>query len=226
VRHADAFFSNPHFAWGFYGHRTNLYRDTIPHEGFQIIRNWAARNQADCFVVTSNVDGQFQKAGYAEEQIYEVHGSIHWLQCQSRCTSAIWPNEAQFTIDETTMRAEDPLPLCPDCGKVCRPNILMFGDSSWLQNRTRGQGLAFDRFLKKHTESSVVVLELGAGVAIPTIRQMSMTIGYNRKLATVIRINPCEAAIPAPHISLLSGALSALQEIDRLLKVNGNNPER
>jgi len=124
------------------------------------------------------------------------------------------------------MRAEDPLPLCPDCGKVCRPNILMFGDSSWLQNRTRGQGLAFDRFLKKHTESSVVVLELGAGVAIPTIRQMSMTIGYNRKLATVIRINPCEAAIPAPHISLLSGALSALQEIDRLLKVNGNNPER
>lgn len=34
------FFSNPHFAWGFYGHRTNLYRETIPHAGFHIIRKW------------------------------------------------------------------------------------------------------------------------------------------------------------------------------------------
>lgn len=211
------FAANPHFACGFYGHRTNLYRQTIPHEGFQIIRNWADQNRADCCVVTSNVDGQFQKAGYAEEQVYEVHGSIHWLQCRNRCTSKIWRNEALFTIDETTMQAHDPLPLCPDCGKVCRPNILMFDDSSWLQSRTRGQGVAFDRFLKKHANNRVVVLELGAGVAISTIRQMSVTIGRSLKQATVVRINPCEAAIAAPHIPLLSGALSALQEIDRLL---------
>jgi NAD-dependent SIR2 family protein deacetylase len=211
------FISNPHFAWGFYGHRTNLYRDIVPHKGFQILKSWAVRNKADCFIVTSNVDGQFQKAGYAEEQVYEVHGSIHWLQCQSRCTSSIWSNEAQFIIDETTMHADDPLPQCPDCGKICRPNILMFDDSSWLQSRTHKQSINFDRFLKKHVHSRIAVIELGAGVAIPTIRQMSVTIGHSLKHATVIRINPCEAAIAAPHIPLLSGALSALQHIDTLL---------
>jgi len=212
------FARNPHFAWGFYGHRTNLYRDIIPHEGFHIIRKWIEHNNADYFVATSNVDGQFQKAGYDEERIYEVHGSIHWLQCQNRCSNSIWGNEALLTIDETTMRADDPLPRCPDCGKICRPNILMFGDSSWLQNRTRKQSSAFDQFLKKHSNCRIAVIELGAGVAIPTIRMMSAQIGSRLRHATVIRINPCEAAIASPHISLLSGALSALQHIDTLLQ--------
>ena len=211
------FISNLHFAWGFYGHRTNLYRNTIPHEGFQIIKNWLARNGADYFVATSNVDGQFQKAGYDEKRIYEVHGSIHWLQCQNRCTNSIWSNEAQFTIDETTMRADAPLPQCPDCEKICRPNILMFDDYAWLQQRTRNQGSAFDLFLKKHADSQIAIIELGAGVAIPTIRMMSIQIGSKLRHATVIRINPCEAAIASPHVSLLSGALSALQHIDELL---------
>jgi NAD-dependent SIR2 family protein deacetylase len=211
------FVTNPYFAWGFYGHRTNLYRETIPHEGFHIIKNWMALTNADYFVATSNVDGQFQKVGYDEERIYEVHGSIHWLQCQSRCTNSIWPNEALFTIDETTMHADDPLPQCPDCGKICRPNIFMFDDYSWLQNRTRKQSSAFDRFLKKHSNSRIAIIELGAGVAIPTIRMMSVQIGSKLRHATVIRINPCEAAIASPHISLLSDALSALQQIDTLL---------
>lgn len=211
------FIKNPNFAWGFYGHRTNLYRNIIPHEGFQIIKNWAVHNQADYFVATSNVDGQFQKAGYDEERIHEVHGSIHWMQCQSRCTNSIWRNEALFTIDETTMRADDPLPQCPDCGKICRPNILMFDDYAWIQDRTRNQSSAFDRFLKKHSNSRIAVIELGAGVAIPTIRMLSVQIGRKLRHATVIRINPCEATIASPHVSLLSGALSALQHIDELL---------
>lgn len=211
------FVTNPHFAWGFYGHRTNLYRETIPHEGFQIIKNWMALTNADYFVATSNVDGQFQKAGYDEERIYEVHGSIHWLQCQKRCTNGIWRSEVLFNIDETTMHADDPLPRCRDCGEICRPNILMFDDYSWIQNRTRKQSSAFDRFLKKHSNSRIAIIELGAGVAIPTIRMMSVQIGSKLRHATVIRINPCEAAIASPHISLLSGALSALQQIDTLL---------
>jgi len=45
------FADDPHFAWGFYGHRTNLYRDTIPHDGFHIIKKWIERNCADYFVV-------------------------------------------------------------------------------------------------------------------------------------------------------------------------------
>src|SRR5215471_1744008 len=52
--------SDPQQAWGFYGHRRNLYRATTPHEGFGILRRWAEKMRAGYFVFTSNVDGQFQ----------------------------------------------------------------------------------------------------------------------------------------------------------------------
>ena len=211
------FAADPSFGWGFYGHRTNLYRDTVPHEGFHIIRKWIARNSADYFVVTSNVDGQFQKAGYDEERMLEVHGSIHRLQCQTPCRSTVWRNDEIIRIDETTMRARQPLPRCPGCGEVCRPNILMFGDWSWLPDRTRTQESAFDRFLTKNADRRIAVIEMGAGNAIPTIRATSEHIGWNLAHATVIRINPREPEIKAPHISMPCGALEGVRTIDALL---------
>jgi NAD-dependent SIR2 family protein deacetylase len=60
--------STPHWfqtdeslAWGFFGHRLNLYRSAMPHEGFQILYRWAKEMPLGSFVFTSNVDGQFQK---------------------------------------------------------------------------------------------------------------------------------------------------------------------
>ncbi len=209
---------DPSFGWGFYGHRTNLYRDTAPHDGFHIIRTWIERNNADYFVVTSNVDGQFQKAGYADDRILEVHGSIHRLQCQTPCNSAIWRNDESIRVDEATMRARPPLPRCPDCGKISRPNILMFGDWSWLPDRTHIQEQAFSRFLAVNAGRRIAVIEMGAGSAIPTIRATSERIGWNYEHATVIRINPREPEIAAPHISIPGGALNALQEIEAHLK--------
>jgi NAD-dependent SIR2 family protein deacetylase len=207
---------DPSFGWGFYGHRTNLYRDTIPHQGFHIIRGWIERKNAEYFVVTSNVDGQFQKAGYADDRMLEVHGSIHWLQCTTPCNHEIWPNDEVIPVDETTMRARH-IPKCPECGEVSRPNILMFGDWSWLPDRTRIQEHTFDRFIEEHAGKRIAVIEMGAGSAIPTIRATSERIGWNLEHATVIRINPREPDIKAPHISMLCGALEGLQRIDALL---------
>jgi NAD-dependent SIR2 family protein deacetylase len=208
---------DPAFGWGFYGHRTNLYRSTIPHEGFQIIRKWIERNSADYFVVTSNVDGQFQKAGYDDKRIVEVHGSIHWLQCRTPCSSSIWFNDESIPVDEASMRARH-TPRCPECGEVSRPNILMFGDWSWLPDRTRIQEQRFDDFLVNNADRRIAVIEMGAGSAIPTIRATSERIGWNLENATVIRINPREPDIKTPHISMPCGALEGLRKIDALLK--------
>jgi NAD-dependent SIR2 family protein deacetylase len=211
------FAGDPSFGWGFYGHRTNLYRETVPHEGFGIIATWIKRNGGDYFVVTSNVDGQFQKAGYDEQRILEVHGSIHWLQCQAACRNGIWRNGEVIRVDETTMRACQPLPRCPDCGQISRPNILMFGDWAWLPDRTLIQEQAFERFLSRNGGRRIAVIEMGAGSAIPTIRATSERIGWELDHATVIRINPREPEIQAPHISIRCGALEGLRNIDALL---------
>ena len=53
----DTFATDPELAWGFYGHRLNLYRRTEPHEGPRILRKWAAWMPHGAFVNTSNVDG-------------------------------------------------------------------------------------------------------------------------------------------------------------------------
>lgn len=209
------FKNDPAFAWGFYGHRTKLYRETIPHDGFNIIQRWLESAGADYFVVTSNVDGQFQKAGFDEDHIFEVHGSIHWLQCLKPCSHEIWGNDETYKIDIEKMRVAR-VPLCPKCDEISRPNILMFNDASWVPDRKNSQLLCFRKFKQSNIGKRVVVIELGAGKSISTIRSISEELGNDEK-TSVIRVNPREPEIDAPHISIQSGALSALKMIDKLL---------
>ncbi len=211
-RHFD---DDPYFGWGFYGHRLELYRKTEPHEGFEIILNWCEKKNNNYFVVTSNVDGQFQKAGYAEDRIYEIHGSIHHLQCTIPCTNAIWKNREHIEIDYETMKAKN-IPHCKNCDSVARPNILMFGDYAWLPGRSHSQEARFDMFLGENRENRIAVIEMGAGTAIPSIRYTSERIGANYN-ATVIRINPRESHIRGGNISISSGALEALTLINELV---------
>ncbi|MHB1397899.1 MAG: SIR2 family NAD-dependent protein deacylase [Trichloromonadaceae bacterium] len=206
---------DPAFGWGFYGHRTNLYRATVPHPGFALLQQWARRFDLASFVVTSNVDGQFQKAGFAEEQIVEVHGSIHHLQCQRPCSQSLWPNGETIAIDAQSMRAEY-IPRCPRCGDIARPNILMFGDYSWISDRSHAQEQRFQHFLAQHDNAPAVIVEMGAGSAIPTIRALSERLG-RRPGARVIRINPREPHIAPPHLSLACGALAGLNAIEAAL---------
>lgn len=206
------FKTDPALAWGFYGHRRNLYRDTTPHRGFEILRQWAAQKPGGAYVYTSNVDGQFAKAGFAPEQIVECHGSILYAQCSRPCTSEIWPDATLVAVEESTMRAQPPFPLCPHCGSVSRPNILMFGDGGWIQDRTYDQEWRLEAWVRKSRGEQIVVIEMGAGKAIPTVRKMgeqwARTMG-----GTLIRINPRDSDGLTGTISLPLGSLDALERI-------------
>ena len=211
----EHFEDDPHFGWGFYGHRTNLYRETIPHTGFTMLQSWIKEYKLDYFIATSNVDGQFQKAGFSEDRVLEVHGSIHHLQCTAPCHHNIWPNSAEYDIDESTMRSKN-VPACPKCQRVARPNILMFGDYSWLSKRSALQEENYDDFLQTNGNNKIVVIEIGAGSAIPTIRHLSEQLGQRRQ-ASVLRINPREPQIRAPHFSFSGGAVEVLTQIQDAL---------
>ncbi|MDF1853383.1 MAG: hypothetical protein P1U85_21275 [Verrucomicrobiales bacterium] len=215
-----AFDSDPAFAWGFYGHRLHLYRETTPHNGFQVLREWGEKMRLGSFVMTSNVDGHFEKAGFDESRIYEVHGSIHHLQCSGPCAAGkIWSaSEVDLEIDESTMRAVGDLPLCPDCHRVARPNILMFGDGGYLEDRNAFQYERLDRWLQEAADSRIAIVEMGAGSAVPTVRLFSERVTRSHQGATLIRINPREPVVPPLQkaISLSMPAGEALHRLDAL----------
>lgn len=202
-----AFLKDPHLAWGFYGHRLKLYRDTRPHAGFAILQRIAATLPQGAFVFTSNVDGQFQRAGFSENQVCECHGSIHYLQCMSpMCEKRIWPaGDFLPVVDAEACRLDSPFPRCSACGDIARPNILMFNDWEWVERRSERQTDRLRDWLAK--VERLVVIELGAGTAIPTVRQFGECAG-----GTLIRINPTEAQIGKPTaVSLKLGALAGLE---------------
>lgn len=213
------FARDPTLAWGFYGHRHHLYRHTAPHRGFEILRRWAEEMPRGAFVFTSNIDGHFQRAGFDETAVVECHGSLERLQCADPCGPAVWrPDEVDFAVevDETTLRAAPPLPRCPHCGGLARPNVLMFGDWLWVGDETSAQEARFRRFLETASEGAVVVVELGAGTAVPTVRRLSEALQASLG-ATLVRINPREPEGPPGTVEIAAGALEALEAIDRRL---------
>lgn len=209
------FINDPTLAWGFYGHRLNLYRNTKPHKGFYYIQEWIKALSLNFFVITSNVDGQFQKSGIDEDHIYEVHGSIHYLQCIKPCRDEIWENRIDFIINENTMRS-DVIPKCPYCGSIARPNILMFGDFNWISKRSDNQAKNFYSYLSTISYNDTLILEIGAGKAVPTIRHYTAEIAHKTQ-GIIVRINPVDFYIDAPHISLPMNALDALKLINNSL---------
>lgn len=198
------FAEHPELAWGFYGHRLTLYRDTVPHEGFAILRRWADRMSYGAFVFTSNVDGQFQKAGFPEHRVHECHGSIHALQCLDTCTDDTWSaRDFHPLVNETTSELASPMPRCARCGALARPNILMFGDWAWV-------GLPYEKQQQRlaawiSSVSTLVVVEVGAGIALPTVRRFSERFSAQR----LIRINLRESNTKPSHGVGLEGAAAA-----------------
>jgi len=214
------FFQDASLAWGFYGHRLDLYRKTVPHAGFEILRQWGERMPLGTWIFTSNVDGQFQKAGFSEAQIHECHGSIHHLQCMD-CESGVW-SAAGFTpeVDADACRLLNAPPRCPYCAGLARPNILMFGDWNWVEQRAELQRRREMQWLEAISEghARLVVVELGAGTAIPSVRHNSHSLSQEYG-ARLIRINPREPQVPSGmDVGIDRGSLEALLGIDVMLE--------
>lgn len=208
----EAFHATPALAWGFYGHRLALYRRTHPHDGFAHLQHWGERLPQGVSVFTSNVDGQFQQAGFAPARIHECHGSIHHLQCLEPCCAAIWPAEDfQPAVDDARCLLLNAPPRCPQCNGLARPNILMFGDWGWLAWRSDAQEKRQAAWLAQVRRP--VVIELGAGTAIPSVRHFTQRV-LQQHNGRLIRINPEACAVPtAADVGLPLGAAQGLAMI-------------
>lgn len=212
----SAFHSMPGLAWGFYGHRLALYRETQPHVGYKILKHWGSLMPHGARVFTSNVDGQFQKAGFDAECIYECHGSIHHLQCLRPCSKDLWSAQGFMPdVDGVRCWLRSQPPVCPGCGGLARPNVLMFNDDGWIERRSAAQAGRLQAWLSD--VSRPVVIELGAGTAIPSVRHFSQRV-IRQFGGRLVRINPHECVVPTRlDAGLPMGAASGLAAIVQLL---------
>jgi len=207
------FEKDPKLAWAFYGHRLNLYRETVPHRGFEILKE-LVDSKKDYFIFTSNVDGQFQKAGFDNNKINECHGSIHHFQC-TICDQPIYSaKDETIEVDMKKFEALN-IPSCPKCGSVARPNILMFGDWGWNQKRTIEQDRRLYEFKADVYEKNykLTIIEIGAGTHIPTVRYESESTAKELN-GFVVRINPRDYEIDEKiGVGITLGGLAGLERV-------------
>lgn len=206
-----AFDKHPHKAWAFTQYLITQFAYTKPHDGFRMLLELIQKKPY--FIVTSNIDGHFQKAGFDKDKIYECHGSLRHMQCMDILEREIFPINL-VSIDYQNFLANDPLPICPKCGSICRPNILLLDDWFWVSNKYIEQQIRYNNWLKEHTNERILAIEIGAGTTVNTLRKMSTNLtGFKHRL---IRINPAENfAISSRQIILKLKALEALQLIYR-----------
>jgi len=202
-------------AWGFYGHRLALYRETKPHDGFTVLRRWADAMPHGWWVSTTNVDGQFQKAGFDARYVHEVHGTVHQTQCAKPCSDLTWPSTGPSAEVGSDLRWRGARPACRRCAGTARPNVLMFGDDAWIASAAEAAHGSLVEWLDE--VERLVIVEIGVGTAIPTLRHFGERLA-ERRAATLVRINPREAQVSlAQAIGLPFGALDALRAIDEAI---------
>lgn len=126
----------------------------------------------DYFVITTNVDHCFQKAGFDRKRLFYTQGDYGLFQCSEPCCNETFENEGmvrQMVEQQKDMRIPAGLlPICPHCGKPLTMNLR--ADNTFVEDE--GWHLAAERyqnFLRTKENGKVLLLELGVGYNTPGI---------------------------------------------------------
>jgi len=152
-----------------------------PHQGYHDLLEFCKGKEY--FVMTTNIDGFFVRAGFDQRRVIETHGSLYRVQCDSKCTNKVY----EYTVN-----------MCPDCGGQTRPNVLLFGDRKFV-NSTDHIDQEMSRWIDEGDEQ-ILIIEIGAGIYIPTIRQYSEILVNkykDTKKVKLIRVNPEYWGVPS-----------------------------
>lgn len=154
----------------------------------------------DYFVLTTNVDHQFQKAGFDKHRLFYTQGDYGLWQCMEPCHQQTYDNEEtvrRMVAEQKDMKIPAELvPRCPVCGKPMTMNLR--SDNTFVEDE--GWHLAaerYDEFLRRHDGLKVLYLELGVGANTPVIIKYPFwKMTYANRNATYACINFGEAFAP------------------------------
>ncbi len=173
----------------------------------------------DYFVLTTNVDHCFQKAGFDKHRLFYTQGDYGLWQCSGPCHDKTYGNEAvirKMVAEQKDMRVPSELvPRCPVCGAPMSMNLradsTFVEDEGWHQAATRYQD-----FVRRHEGMRVLYLELGVGMNTPgIIKYPFWKMVYQNPKATYACVNLSEAYCPA---EIRKRSICIDEDIDKVLK--------
>ena len=211
----ESFDTMPEQSWAFIAWLIDQYKHTIPHKGFEILLDLV--NGKEYFIVTSNCDEQFQKAGFDTDKIWECHGSIFNMQCMDILERNVYKTPA-LEVDKERMVLISNVPKCPTCGLNCRPNMYLFYDWFWISNNSVAQQIKYNKWHKdiKVSGKKIVAFEIGAGKTIDTLRKAARN--FTGEDIPLIRINPNDFEVhSANQIGVAMGATEFFEGIDKMI---------
>ncbi len=161
----------------------------------------ALTRDKDYFVITTNVDHCFQKAGFEKARLFYTQGDYGLFQCSEPCRQETFDNES--AVRRMLERQEDMripselLPRCPHCGRPMTMNLRsddkFAEDAGWHEAAAR-----YEDFLRKRQNGRILFLELGVGFNTPgIIKYPFWRMTAENSLATYASINAGEAVCPA-----------------------------
>lgn len=171
----------------------------------------------DYFVLTTNVDHCFQKAGFDHKRLFYTQGDYGLFQCSGPCCKETFDNkeiiinmlmEQGFSIEsDGTLKLPEQgklkmtvsssvLPVCPHCGKPLTMNLR--SDDTFVEDTGWNKAaMCYDQFLQRHKGLKMVFLELGVGYNTPVIIKYPFwQMTAKNPNATYICINDSEAFCP------------------------------
>lgn len=128
--------------------------------------------EKDYFVLTTNVDHQFQLAGFDKQRLFYTQGDYGLWQCSKPCHQKTYDNEEavrKMLVQQNNMRIPTELiPYCPKCGRPMTMNLrcddTFVQDEGWYAAANRYQD-----FIRRYRNSHILFLELGVGMNTPVI---------------------------------------------------------
>ena len=175
----------------------NRYRDApkpVYDELLELVKD------RDYFVLTTNVDHCFQKAGFDKKRLFYTQGDYGLFQCSGPCCQETWDNEeliCEMMREQKNMRIPSGLvPYCPHCGKPMSMNLraddTFVQDKGWYEAADR-----YSRFLETRQGTKTVYLELGVGYNTPgIIKYPFWQMTYRNPKAAYACINYGDMAAP------------------------------
>ena len=154
----------------------------------------------DYFVLTTNVDHQFQLAGFDKKRLFYTQGDYGLWQCSKPCHQETYDNETvvrQMWTQQRDMRVPSELiPPCPKCGRPITMNLraddTFVQDKGWYAAAGR-----YEDFVQRHKDCAVLCLELGVGMNTPGIIKYNFWQQVHRNLnASYVCINQGQTYTP------------------------------